>query len=124
MVSSIKEDDRLSSVDNFAVWDRSIQAALGEDGRIEHVVKGVSDLEQDLIEDYPFSSPATPVEISKRRVALRKLGRDSAAAFSTTFNGLSNTRTVQNKLPKTLASFFEPQSKLLASSCRAPKAGK
>ena len=82
--ANIKEDDRLTGVDNFAIWDRVIQAALGEDGRIEHIAKDASRLEEEIIEDYPYSSPiATPSDISRRRVALRQLGRERAAAFST-----------------------------------------
>jgi hypothetical protein len=33
--ADVKDEDRLNGVDNFATWDRLIQAALGEDGRVE-----------------------------------------------------------------------------------------
>jgi hypothetical protein len=109
--ANIKEEDRLTGVDTYATWDRLIQAALGEDGRIDHIVKTESELETETDEDYPFSAIPTPAEQSKRRVAHRQLGRERAAAFSTIYNGLG--RTLQNKLPQTLGSFIDPKPKLL-----------
>ena len=114
---SIQEEDRLAGVDNLALWDRVVQAALGEDGRVEQIVKGESELIENVTEDYPFSTTPTSNEISKRRVALRRLEKDRAAAFSTIYNSLS--KTVQNKLPKDLASFVDPQPKRLYEHIKA-----
>ena len=109
--TTIKEEDRLQGVDNFALWDRTVQAALGEDGRIDHITKDISELELEIVEDYPQSLVPTPTELSKRRVAMRQLGKERVAAFSTIYNGLS--KTVQNKLPKSISSFLSPTPKEL-----------
>jgi hypothetical protein len=68
--ANIKEEDRLLGVDSFASWERLILAALGEDGRVAHVVKTESELEVETREDYPCSAVPTPTELSKQRVAL------------------------------------------------------
>jgi hypothetical protein len=108
--TSIKEERRLKSADDFAMWDRAVQAALGQDGRINHIVQDRSALAMEVVEDYPYSLQVPlPMEIAKRRAAERQLERDCSAAFSTIYTSLSET--IQNTLPADLSSFLDPDPK-------------
>ena len=80
---SLKEDERLSGVDNNdATWDRLTQAALGEDGLIDHIAKGEAAPIVGIEDNYPLSDITLATEESKLREAISQLGKDRAAAFS------------------------------------------
>ena len=84
----LKEEERLSGVDNYAMWNRLIQATLGEEGLIDHIAKGESALALEVEEDDPLSVSPTAAETSKLRVALRQFAKDRAAVFSILCNGV------------------------------------
>lgn len=103
---TVTEASKLKSSDDYANWEQAVHAALGEDGRIPLITKSYSELVAETEEDYPLSTTPTTQETSKRRVALRQLEKDRAAAFSTIFNSLG--QTVKNNIPHNLSSFLSP----------------
>jgi hypothetical protein len=86
-------------------------SSIGEDGHVAHILKSESEMVQETEESCPCSTIPTATELLKQRVALCQLEKERAAAFSTIYNGLG--RTIQNKLPTNVGSFYDPKPKLL-----------
>jgi hypothetical protein len=109
--TTVPEDSCLDGVDNYARWERAVEAALGHEGLIDYIISEASVLTAKVHTQYPYSNPPTTAEQSKRAVALANLNKGWQAAYSVIDQSLGNT--VQNALSQAVASFRDPKPKEL-----------
>lgn len=109
--ATVSEDCRLNGVDDFGRWERAVEAALAQEGLIDHIVHDFSILIPMVHILYPVSTPPTTTEQSKRAVGLANLAKNRQAAHSVIYQSLGPT--VQNALSKRVTNFREPLPKEL-----------